>query len=113
MDEDRIKGKAKDIAGRVERQAGEWIGDKEAEAEGTRKQESTRVEDSFLPSKSAKGYFDSRDQSACRLSVTSCSEAPQTAFLSRCQPVTFLPRLGFPVSFPSAARPIGRGSSAG
>lgn len=29
MDKDKIKGKAKDIAGRVERQAGEWAGSEE------------------------------------------------------------------------------------
>ena len=34
MDEDRIKGKMEDMAGRVERQAGEWTGDKKMQTEG-------------------------------------------------------------------------------
>ncbi len=38
MDKDRIKGKVKDIAGRAERQAGEWSGSKEHQAEGALKQ---------------------------------------------------------------------------
>ena len=35
MDEDRIKGKAEDVKGRIKRQVGEWTGDEEAQAEGT------------------------------------------------------------------------------
>ena len=38
MDKDRIKGKAKDIAGRVQRQAGEWTGDEKSQARGAAKQ---------------------------------------------------------------------------
>ena len=38
MDKDRIKGKAKDVAGRVQRQAGEWTGDEEAQVKGTMNQ---------------------------------------------------------------------------
>jgi uncharacterized protein YjbJ (UPF0337 family) len=34
MDKDRIKGEAKDVAGRIQRQAGEWTGDEENQAEG-------------------------------------------------------------------------------
>jgi len=34
MDEDRIKGKAEDVKGRVKRQVGEWTGNEEAQAEG-------------------------------------------------------------------------------
>jgi uncharacterized protein YjbJ (UPF0337 family) len=34
MDKDRIKGKAEDIAGRVNRQTGEWTGDEKTQAEG-------------------------------------------------------------------------------
>ena len=35
MDNDRIKGKMNDVKGRVERQVGEWTGDKDAQAKGT------------------------------------------------------------------------------
>jgi uncharacterized protein YjbJ (UPF0337 family) len=38
MDKDRVKGKAKDVAGRVQRQAGEWTGDEESQVKGTLKQ---------------------------------------------------------------------------
>ncbi|HEV8524202.1 MAG TPA: CsbD family protein [Terriglobales bacterium] len=38
MDKDRIKGKAKDIAGRVERQAGEWTGSEEHQVKGAAEQ---------------------------------------------------------------------------
>ena len=38
MDKERIKGKAEDAAGRVQRQVGEWTGDKKTQAEGLAKQ---------------------------------------------------------------------------
>ncbi len=38
MDKDQIKGKMDDVAGRVKRQAGEWTGDKDLQAEGTKDQ---------------------------------------------------------------------------
>jgi len=47
MDKDRLEGKAKDIAGRVERQVGEWTGDKDAQAEGTGNQAEGKVQNTF------------------------------------------------------------------
>lgn len=38
MDKDRVKGKMEDMAGRAERQVGEWTGDTETQAEGTKHQ---------------------------------------------------------------------------
>jgi uncharacterized protein YjbJ (UPF0337 family) len=38
MNKDRVEGKVKDIAGRVERQAGEWTGNPKTQAKGTAKQ---------------------------------------------------------------------------
>ena len=38
MNKDRVEGKIKDVAGRIERQAGEWTGDKEKQVRGTVKQ---------------------------------------------------------------------------
>ena len=38
MDKDQVKGEVKDIAGRVQRQAGEWTGDHEQQVRGARKQ---------------------------------------------------------------------------
>jgi uncharacterized protein YjbJ (UPF0337 family) len=38
MNDDQVKGKAKEVAGRVERQAGEWTGDKDTQREGASKE---------------------------------------------------------------------------
>jgi len=37
-DKDRVEGKIKDVAGRVERQVGEWTGDKGKQVHGAVKQ---------------------------------------------------------------------------
>jgi uncharacterized protein YjbJ (UPF0337 family) len=47
MDNDRIKGKVDDVAGRVKRQAGEWTGDKDLEAEGAGDQVKGKVQNTF------------------------------------------------------------------
>ncbi|HKW24486.1 MAG TPA: CsbD family protein [Terriglobales bacterium] len=47
MDKDRIKGKAKDVAGRIQRQAGEWTGDEENQAEGAEKQVEGKVQNAW------------------------------------------------------------------
>jgi len=47
MDKDRLKGKAKDVGGRIERQMGEWTGDKEAQAAGAGKQVEGKVQNAF------------------------------------------------------------------
>lgn len=38
MNKDKVKGKAKDVAGRVERQAGEWTGSERHQIKGAAKQ---------------------------------------------------------------------------
>jgi uncharacterized protein YjbJ (UPF0337 family) len=53
MDQDRIKGKAKDIAGRVQRQAGEWTGDPENQAKGAAKQVEGKVQNAWGKAKDA------------------------------------------------------------
>ena len=53
MDKDEVKGKAKDIAGRVERQAGEWTGDEESQAKGAAKQAEGKVQNAFGKAKDA------------------------------------------------------------
>jgi uncharacterized protein YjbJ (UPF0337 family) len=53
MNEDRAKGKVKDIAGRVERQVGEWTGDTEAQAKGTLKQAEGKVQNAWGKAKDA------------------------------------------------------------
>ena len=53
MDKDRVEGKAKDIAGRVERQVGEWTGDKEAQVKGAAKQVEGKVQNAWGKAKDA------------------------------------------------------------
>ncbi len=47
MDKDRVKGKVKDIAGRVQRQAGEWTGNEDAQIEGAAKQAEGKVQNAW------------------------------------------------------------------
>jgi uncharacterized protein YjbJ (UPF0337 family) len=44
MDKDRIKGKGKEIAGRIQRQAGEWTGDEEQQIKGSAKQAEGKIQ---------------------------------------------------------------------
>lgn len=53
MDKDRVEGKVKDIAGRVERQVGEWTGDKEAQVKGAAKQVEGKVQNAWGQAKDA------------------------------------------------------------
>jgi uncharacterized protein YjbJ (UPF0337 family) len=45
MNEDNVKGKLNDVKGRAERQAGEWTGDKDLQAEGMKDQVKGKVQD--------------------------------------------------------------------
>ena len=47
MNKDQVEGKLKDVAGRVERQAGEWTGNKEAEVRGAAKQAEGKVQNAW------------------------------------------------------------------
>jgi uncharacterized protein YjbJ (UPF0337 family) len=47
MNKDQVKGKAKDIAGRVERQVGEWTGDTEHQVKGAVKQVEGKVQNAW------------------------------------------------------------------
>ncbi|HZW80636.1 MAG TPA: CsbD family protein [Candidatus Deferrimicrobiaceae bacterium] len=64
MNKDEIKGKAKDVAGRVERQVGEWTGDSEKQAHGTAKQAEGKVQNAWGKVKDAAkdATNDTRDQ---------------------------------------------------
>jgi uncharacterized protein YjbJ (UPF0337 family) len=44
MNKDNIKGKVKDMAGRAERQVGEWTGDNKSQGEGLGKQAEGKVQ---------------------------------------------------------------------
>lgn len=47
MDKDRTEGKIKDVTGRVERQAGEWTGNEDLQAEGTKDQAKGKAQNIF------------------------------------------------------------------
>jgi uncharacterized protein YjbJ (UPF0337 family) len=53
MNKDRVKGKMKDVAGRVERQAGEWTGDTEAQVKGAAKQVEGKAQNAWGKAKDA------------------------------------------------------------
>lgn len=53
MNKDTVEGKTKDIAGRVERQVGEWTGDKEAQVKGAAKQVEGKVQNAWGQAKDA------------------------------------------------------------
>lgn len=53
MNKDRVEGKVKDVAGRLERQAGEWTGDPEKQVEGTAKQVAGKVQNAWGKAKDA------------------------------------------------------------
>ena len=53
MDKDRVEGKVKDIAGRAQRQVGEWTGDTENQAKGAAKQAEGKVQNAWGKAKDA------------------------------------------------------------
>jgi uncharacterized protein YjbJ (UPF0337 family) len=53
MNKDRVEGKLKDVAGRVQRQTGEWTDDPEAQAKGAAKQVSGKVQNAWGKTKDA------------------------------------------------------------
>ncbi len=53
MNKDRVEGKVKDIAGRVERQAGEWTGDTNNQVKGAAKQVEGKVQNAWGQAKDA------------------------------------------------------------
>ncbi len=53
MDKDRVEGKVKDVAGRVQRQVGEWTGSTKDQAEGAAKQVEGKVQNAWGKAKDA------------------------------------------------------------
>jgi uncharacterized protein YjbJ (UPF0337 family) len=47
MNKDRVEGKVKDLAGRIERQAGEWTDDPKKQAAGAAKQVEGKVQNTW------------------------------------------------------------------
>jgi len=65
MNKDRVEGKVKDVAGRVERQAGEWTNDPKMQVKGAAKQAEGKVQNAWGNAK------DSAKQAADDASATS------------------------------------------
>jgi len=53
MNKDRVEGKAKDIAGRVQRQAGEWVDSPEQQVKGAAKQAEGKTQNAWGQAKDA------------------------------------------------------------
>jgi uncharacterized protein YjbJ (UPF0337 family) len=47
MNKDQVKGKVKDVAGRIERPAAEWTGDEKKEVHGTMKQAEGKIQNAW------------------------------------------------------------------
>lgn len=62
MNKDQVEGKMKDVGGRVERQVGEWTGDKEAQVKGAMKQAEGKAQNAWGDAKdSAKKSADNAE----------------------------------------------------
>jgi uncharacterized protein YjbJ (UPF0337 family) len=53
MNKDRVEGKVKDVAGRIERQAGEWTDDPKMQVKGAAKQAEGKVQNAWGKAKDA------------------------------------------------------------
>lgn len=60
MNKDEIKGKAKEVGGRVKRQAGEWTGNEETQAEGATDEVTGKVQQTW--GKVKEGAKDAADE---------------------------------------------------
>jgi len=64
MNKDQVEGKVKDVAGRIERQAGEWTGDPEKQVHGALKQVEGKVQNAWGNVKDAdKKAVDTKNES--------------------------------------------------
>ena len=62
MNKDRVEGKVKDIAGRIERQAGEWTGDTKKQVQGAAKQAEGKLQNTLGKVKDAVAAHDPSKQ---------------------------------------------------
>jgi uncharacterized protein YjbJ (UPF0337 family) len=66
MNKDQVEGKVKDIAGRVQRQAGEWSDDPEQQVKGAAKQAEGKVQNTWGKGKDAAKDAADRSQSSAK-----------------------------------------------
>ena len=62
MNKDQVKGKAKDIAGKAQEQAGKLVGSKKQQAKGLSKQIAGKVQKGFGDARQAAEDLDKRTQ---------------------------------------------------
>jgi uncharacterized protein YjbJ (UPF0337 family) len=74
MNKDRIQGKLKDVAGRIERQTGEWTGDPKKQVEGAAKQVEGKVQNAWGKAKEATTKENSSSSKPRRVPDSSDSE---------------------------------------
>jgi uncharacterized protein YjbJ (UPF0337 family) len=75
MNKDRVEGKVKDVAGRVERQVGEWTDDPKKQVEGAAKQVEGKAQNAWGKVKDAAKDATSKDSN----NATQSSKPPQRA----------------------------------
>ena len=78
MNKDRVEGKVKDVAGRVQRQAGEWTGDTEQQVKGTAKQAEGKVQNTWGKGVDAVKDAADRSESSARPSRNLRDDDPDT-----------------------------------
>jgi uncharacterized protein YjbJ (UPF0337 family) len=78
MNKDQVEGKVKDVAGRIERQAGEWTGDKEKQVDGAVKQVEGKVQNAWGNAKDAEKKAVNRQRDLKKEPVDDSSEDDST-----------------------------------
>jgi len=78
MNKDQVEGKVKDVAGRIERQAGEWTGDKEKQVDGAVKQVEGKVQNAWGNAKDAEKKAVNRQRDLKKEPVDDSSEDEST-----------------------------------
>jgi uncharacterized protein YjbJ (UPF0337 family) len=85
MNKDRIEGKVKDVAGRIERQAGEWTGDPKTQVKGAAKQVEGKAQNALgkVEDAAKKATDNEKTPSKAPQSVPNSTEAEDSAEESR------------------------------
>jgi uncharacterized protein YjbJ (UPF0337 family) len=83
MDKDRVEGKVKDVAGRVERQVGEWTGDTEKQVHGAAKQVEGKVQNAWGKTKDAAKQADKENRASNDVEQTDADDLEDPAVRAR------------------------------
>jgi uncharacterized protein YjbJ (UPF0337 family) len=75
MNRDRIEGKVKDVAGRIERQTGEWTGDKKMQVQGTAKQAEGKIQNAVGKAKDAVSHAVKQNEEDTEAEAAEASDA--------------------------------------